>query len=95
MDITDYNWTLLAANVSHKQALFDYAQESGVLIGDAGEGWPPYRDDEDLAISYGPYHGLLSYPEGQTIAIGRASQFTTITPAQFLEMCDAYYHQPK
>jgi hypothetical protein len=93
VDITYPYYEVVAANRSHKEALFDYAQESGVLIGDAGEGFPAYRDDDDLAIGYGPGHGLLSYPAGESHAVGGPALITIIPPSQFLEMCDNHHHQ--
>jgi hypothetical protein len=89
MLVTDTNWELVAANWDHKQVLFDYAEMSGVpiLAVDADEA--THRNDDDLAIGYCINEGLLSY----TSTEASNSSFTRITPAQFLEMCDAYYHQ--
>jgi hypothetical protein len=89
MLITSYEWEVVATDRTLKQALFDYAQASEVPIGDPGQDEPAYRDDPDLTIGYADGHGLLSYPYSSKAT----SSFTRLTPIQFLEMCDAYYHQ--
>lgn len=79
--ITSRQWIFRATDLANKQELFDFAASCQVpLETPAYQRALPYRDDEDLYLSF--WDGLMS--------VSGTREEVNTTEEQFREMCKAY-----